>query len=98
LNEETSALVNEVIYPLGFLRMISDGIAPPTWKYPHPVGFQQFFTGFIDSYSDDYIENDECLSPLLITRDQVKRNNTPMHNGQLVFYHAAHLKLFGFNL
>lgn len=59
--EETGCETDEPV-PLGFLRMVSEGVPPEGWRYPHPVGFQQFFAARVTRRSD-YVENDECLAP-----------------------------------
>lgn len=62
--EETGAAVDDV-RPLGYLRMTSAGEAPEGWLYPHPLSYQQFFTGRV-SKIDAYEENDECAAPVRI--------------------------------
>jgi 8-oxo-dGTP pyrophosphatase MutT (NUDIX family) len=56
LKEETGCRITDIM-PLGYLKMTSEGVVPPDWKYPHPIGYQQFFTGLVVDM-DDYVEND----------------------------------------
>lgn len=60
--EETGHRVSH-IRAIGFQMMISEGTVPADYKYPHPLGFQQFFVGESMSHVP-YVENDECLAPV----------------------------------
>ncbi len=53
------------VRPVGYLKMISEGIAPPRWRYPHPVSYQQFFIGRISAVRD-YESTEECAPPVRI--------------------------------
>ena len=59
--EEVGAIVTRLI-PIGYLKMTSEGVVPPDWKYPHPVGYQQFYAGLITDVRE-YVANDECAEP-----------------------------------
>lgn len=50
---------------IGYVRMLSIGTPPEGWKYPHPVGYQQFFTGKVTAQHPcgDY----ECGEPLRVS-------------------------------
>jgi ADP-ribose pyrophosphatase YjhB (NUDIX family) len=71
--EETGSKVCDIV-PLGFLRMTSQGVVPDNWRYPHPMGYQQFFAGRICAV-EQYSENDECAEPVRIglTDDRITR-------------------------
>ncbi len=60
--EETGCEVDGV-FPIGYLRMISEGEAPEGWAYPHPLGYQQFFAGQIIDIGP-FTPNDECDEPV----------------------------------
>ena len=60
--EEIGCEVMDIV-PLGYLRMTSEGTVPDDYKYPHPLGYQQFFAGRITKvheYTPDY----ECNDPV----------------------------------
>jgi 8-oxo-dGTP diphosphatase len=61
LYEETGCVVRDV-RPVGYLRMTSHADAPPGWRYPHPVSYQQFFIGRVMRL-DPYVVNAECGLP-----------------------------------
>lgn len=63
-DEETGARVT-CVEVLGHLRMTSNGTVPDTWRYPHPLSYQSFFAGRVESMRD-YVENDECLAPTIV--------------------------------
>ena len=86
LLEETGC--HALIRPLGFQRMVSQGTAPPGWKYPHPVGFQQFFAGVITGM-DPYVDNDECLQPLVLCPLDALDPDGPLKPGGRLLYGAA---------
>jgi 8-oxo-dGTP diphosphatase len=92
LLEETGCQVGD-FQPLGFLRMVSDGTVPPGWNYPHPVGFQQFYTGIVTA-RDAYLPNDECLEPLVLDHKAAMDPHGPLNPGQRFFYHAARSLVF----
>ena len=87
LFEETGYLA-EVLIPLGFLRMISEGEPPTGWSYPHPVGFQQFFAARV-TRSSEYVENDECLAPRVIPGAQIGVGEPVLSSGQMAFVQEA---------
>lgn len=51
---------------LGHMRMTSSAAAPDGWKYPHPLSYQSFFAARVVAL-DPYVENDECLSPIIVS-------------------------------
>lgn len=59
--EETGAMVGDLI-PIGYCKMISEGVAPEDWQYPHPESYQQFYAGIICEVTP-FVPNDECLPP-----------------------------------
>lgn len=61
--EETGFDIVDLV-PIGFLKMTSDGEVPDDWKYPHPVSYQQFFTGEISNWNV-FEANEECKHPVL---------------------------------
>lgn len=63
--EETGYRVSH-IRAIGYQMMTSLGKKPEGYKYPHPLGFQQFFVGRVMGF-DPYVENDECLTPRVMT-------------------------------
>jgi len=69
--EETGYRVSN-IRAIGYQMMTSLGIAPPGYKYPHPLSFQQFFVGRVMDF-DPYVENDECLNPQIISPYEAMR-------------------------
>ena len=87
--EETGCHVNTLI-PVGYLKMISEGTVPDDYPYPHPLGYQQFFTGFID-WQDDYEPNDECGMPIKLMPNEVEQYLRP---GRLALYREARKILF----
>jgi 8-oxo-dGTP pyrophosphatase MutT (NUDIX family) len=68
--EETGYWVSH-IKALGYLHMQSEGEKPDGWKYPHPTSYQQFFVGKV-LRNVPYVENDECLAPVILTPSQVQ--------------------------
>jgi 8-oxo-dGTP diphosphatase len=62
--EETGNVVVDIC-PVGFMRSYSTGQKPDNYKYPFPYSCQQFFTGFAQPLGD-YIENDECKTPIIV--------------------------------
>lgn len=91
--EETGAVLSPLV-PLGVLRMKSSGTVPDGWRYPHPLGFQQFLMGMVQ-HLHDYIENDECLAPVILTPGTAMSPDGPLSHGQRAFYLAAHRALLG---
>lgn len=71
--EETGYEINDLI-PIGFLKMISEGIAPIGWKYPHPISYQQFFAGEIND-QHNFVANDECNLPVILSINQLDQLN-----------------------
>lgn len=63
--EETGSNCIGDLIPVGFERIISCGNAPEGYKYPFPVGFQQFFAALVE-ITGPYEENDECLKPIIM--------------------------------
>lgn len=69
--EEVGASITKA-RPIGYLRMISEGDAPEHWRYPHPVSYQQFFTGDVREMIP-FTTNDECREPVRVTDLSDKR-------------------------
>ena len=93
--EETGVIV-ERPSPLGYLRMVSRGEAPTGWGYPHPVGFQQFFAARVLRV-ETRDADDECLEPLLVTREMAADPGGPLDPVQAEFHAAGHRLVFGFS-
>ena len=90
LREETGYTAGAMI-PIGMLRMTSDGVAPPDWAYPHPVGFQQFFAARVRG-SLPYAANDECLAPIVLDPHAVLGPNG-LPPGDQALYQEARRRL-----
>jgi 8-oxo-dGTP pyrophosphatase MutT (NUDIX family) len=90
LPEETGYQVTTAV-PVGYLKMISDGQAPADWRYPHPLGYQQFFAGLITGQVD-FTANDECLDPIILQPNEVEAHLRP---GRLALYKEAFRTIFG---
>lgn len=90
--EETGVAVVHPL-PLGFLRMISDGLVPQGWRYPHPIGFQQFFAAVVEAPST-YVENDECLEPFLLPHADAAAHGGPLSPSRIAVWRAATDLLF----
>lgn len=73
--EETGYWVSH-IRAIGYLRMESLGDVPDGWKYPHPVGYQQFFVGRA-MWNKPYVDNAECIQPVILTYEQAKATLSP---------------------
>jgi 8-oxo-dGTP diphosphatase len=82
---EEARIVFGVLLLLGFQRMQVGGPKPGGYAYPYPVSCQQFLGGRVASL-EPYVENEECLAPVVIPRSRVAAVLTP---GQMVFYQAA---------
>lgn len=82
--EETACMVRR-IRPIGFLRMISAGDAPADYRYPHPVSFQQFFTGRV-WMKRPFIPNDECDLPQTLSIGQARAG---LRGSRVALYDAA---------
>jgi 8-oxo-dGTP pyrophosphatase MutT (NUDIX family) len=70
-HEETGARVVDC-KPIGHLRMISQGVAPEGWRYPHPLGYQMFHAARVASI-DEYVENRECRRPTIVSDISILR-------------------------
>ena len=92
--EETGARVDRV-QPLGCLRMTSEGQVPEGWRYPHPVGFQAFFTG-ITEHTGEYEPNDECLVPRMISPAEALAPDGPLTPTLRLFHARAFELVFGY--
>lgn len=88
--EETGVIVKDLI-AVGFMRSIIEGPEPEGNKYPFPNSAQQFFTATCDEPTD-YIENDECLTPLIIDHKDIENH---LHGRGLMLYYEAHRLMFG---
>lgn len=85
--EETGYYVSH-IRAIGRLLMTSGGVVPDDWKYPHPIGFQQFFVGDVMGF-DPYVENDECLAPVIISPSEALRTFSPSRIALLSLAHRV---------
>ncbi len=92
--EETGAVVT-LARPVGCLRMTSDGQVPEGWRYPHPVGFQAFFTGVVEELQV-YVPNDECLQPRLIKPAEALAPDSPLTPALRLFHARAFETVFGY--
>jgi 8-oxo-dGTP diphosphatase len=79
------------LVPIGFLRLHSGGEAPEGWRYPHPLGAQQFYAGKVRRLMS-YSPNDECDVPTLVPADEVDAFLKPSDR---VFADRAREVLFG---
>jgi 8-oxo-dGTP pyrophosphatase MutT (NUDIX family) len=68
--EETGYWVSH-IKALGYLIQTCEAPAPEGYRYPWPISFQQFYTGDVMS-SKPYVENDECLAPVVLSRSEAE--------------------------
>lgn len=66
--EETGCLIDDIV-PIGFLRMVSEGDAPSGYRYPHPLGCQQFFAARVVRM-EPYEVNDECAEPRIVSPEE----------------------------
>jgi len=83
--EEAACEVEQAI-PIGYFRMTSHGEVDEDWPYPHPVSYQQFYTGRVTSVLD-FTPDDECDTPTRVTE-------MPEHKKELRFLmQAAHKAL-----
>lgn len=64
-DEELLARLSGLV-PIGHQRMISGGEKPEGWRYPFPLAYQSFFAARVESMRD-YVVNEECGPPALIT-------------------------------
>ena len=88
--EETGAVVRNVV-PVGFMRSICSGTIPDGYRYQFPHSCQQFFAGICDEPTG-YVENDECLSPLIVAPDQIEQH---LSGRGLILYREAFRLIFG---
>ena len=78
--EETGYYVRNV-HPIGFLRMTIAATVDGTYKYPHPISFQQFFVGTTQGRrSTRFKPNEEVTWPSAIK---------PKKGQTYIFYRAA---------
>jgi len=82
--EETGYWVSH-IKALGYLKQICEGEKPHDYTYPWPVSYQQFFVADVLSFKT-YEENDECLSPVIVTPGEAEAKLNP---SQYEIYKAA---------
>lgn len=87
--EETGYEINDLV-PVGFLRMTSEGDPPLEWKYPHPISYQQFFTGVVN-HSNIFVPNDECFKPVIINMKDLSILNLQ----QQMLINFAHKIIYG---
>lgn len=82
--EETGHWVSH-IRALGYLEQTCKGSLPPVYSYPWPVSYQQFYVADVMS-NVPYIENDECLAPVVVSPVDVRKM---LDDWQYVIYQAA---------
>lgn len=56
---------------LGYLKNTVERDMPEGYEYPYPVSYQQFFVGEVISLNE-YVENGECLTPVVLASDQIE--------------------------
>lgn len=61
---------------LGYLKNTIEGDMPEGYEYPYPVSYQQFFVGEAISF-DDYVENEETLTPVELAPDEIEGHVEP---------------------
>lgn len=82
--EETGAWTSH-IKPLGYLLQLTEGPAPQDYRYPYPISFQQFYVGEV-MHMIPYVENDECLAPVILTYEEAQVQLDPY---RFAIYDAA---------
>lgn len=76
--------------PFLLQRMLSQGSVPDGWRYPHPVGFQQFHVGRTSAAGlVGYVENDECLAPVRLPIVDALSSDSALTPSQKVILQAA---------
>jgi 8-oxo-dGTP diphosphatase len=68
--EETGCWVSH-IRAVGYLEQTCEGNRPELYSYPWPVSYQQFYVADVMRCTP-YVENDECLNPVVISPDAIK--------------------------
>lgn len=86
--EETGYSIDDIV-PLGYLKMVSEGDVPNDWGYPHPISYQQFFTGIVDG-KHLFEVNDECKEPSVLNMD----NLSSLNDEQQMLIKRAHALIF----
>lgn len=82
--EETGYWVSH-IRAVGYLKHTCMGIKPDDYRYPWPISYQQFYVGDV-MWSKPYVENDECLTPVIVSPLDAKSVMNPL---QYAIYKAA---------
>jgi len=85
--EETGYWISH-IRAIGYLHMQSSGIVPADWKYPHPTSYQQFFVGEV-MWNQPYVENDECLTPVIVSPAEALATFSPQRLALLGLAHRV---------
>lgn len=62
--EETGCTV-DMVRPIGFQRLVSDGAPPEGYRYPFPLSFQTFFAGRVTSMQSPSAV-DEVIKPRVL--------------------------------
>lgn len=88
--EETGASISG-IQPIGFMRSFCQGDQPEGYQYPFPYSCQQFYAGLCVRL-DPYVENDECLAPLIVPRSDIELH---LKGCGLILYKHALESIFG---
>lgn len=88
--EEAGCELHEMA-PVGFLRMVTQAGRPEGYRYPHPVGAQQFYAARV-SRMVAFVPNDECGMPEVVPAGEIESFLRP---SDLPFLHRARELLFG---
>ena len=89
--EETGCRVEDVVV-IGYLRMTTTGEKPEGYRYPFPVGFQVFYAGRVREIVP-YEENDECLTPIRLSQEQIMDQTITKPNHRLFYQEACRVDL-----
>lgn len=86
--EETGYWVSH-IRALGYLLQTTTAPCPEGYRYPWPVSYQQFYTADVLRWAP-YVENDECLNPVIVAPWETRTKLNPL---QYEIYKAALVKI-----
>jgi ADP-ribose pyrophosphatase YjhB (NUDIX family) len=90
---EESGAEYGTLWPIGYLRCVSQGSVPDDHPYPHPVGYQALYAGAVLSMEprDDYLE---CGRPVTVDAEGIGLLARPLAR-RLALLHAAALAAVG---
>ena len=76
------------IWPIGYLRCVSQGTVPDDHPYPHPVGYQMLYAGPVTSLKlrDDYLE---CRRPAVVHPNEFDSLEPDLRIQLIPMYEAA---------